>query len=390
MTGAAAAATVPGVAAPSTDSLIVVGARSLNGIPVIPATAGGVFVDAFDAVVRLDGAGLIAAPGLVDLQVNGAGGVDLSSDPEGIWDVAAVLPRFGVTRFLPTIVTAPSGVVDRALAALRAGPPVGWRGAVPLGLHLEGPMISPSRAGAHDRGLIVAPSPAAIAGWSRDAGVAMVTLAPEVPGAVEVTRMLAARGVVVAAGHTDADAACAGAAVEAGVTAVTHLFNAMAPFHHRDPGLVGAVMGGLPVTASLIADGVHLDAWALRAAWRSLGPGRRMLVSDATAALGAAPGRYRLAGAEIVSDGRVARDGTGGLAGTACGLDACVRHVVGVTGCAASEAVTAASTTPAALLGRRDLGTLRAGATADLVLLDGRLQVEATIVGGVLVHPRGD
>ena len=146
----------------------------------------------------------IVAPGYIDLQVNGAAGIDLTSEPERLWDVAAALPWFGVTSFLPTIITSPSEVVGRALAVLAAGPPEGWSGARPVGLHLEGPMISRERVGAHSASHVVAPSVGVIAGWSPEAGVAMVTLAPELPGALAVTAELVERGVVVAAGHSDA------------------------------------------------------------------------------------------------------------------------------------------------------------------------------------------
>jgi N-acetylglucosamine-6-phosphate deacetylase len=330
--------------------------------------------------------GLLLAPGYVDLQVNGALGVDLTERPEGLWEVAAALPRWGVTSFLPTAVTGPLPVYGRALAALAAGPPPGWRGARPLGWHFEGPMLSPRRPGAHPVEHLRAPSAEIVAGWSREAGVAMATLAPELPGALEVVRTLAARGVVVSMGHTEASAAEARAAVAAGVRSATHLFNAMAPMGHREPGPAGLVLGGGDVVAGLIADGVHVDPLVVALAWRALGPERFVLVSDAMAGLGLPAGIHRLGGADVRvgPDGARLPDGT--LAGSAVGVDAGVRNLADFAGCPPADAVVAATRAPAALLGRGDIGTLAAGAAGDLVLLDGGLRVVATVVGGSVRH----
>ena len=391
LTGRPRNGTVTDVSAHADRGIVVVGGHDPLGEPCSPAAVAGLIVDGAPSGEshRFDADGLLVAPGFVDLQVNGAAGIDLTSEPERLWEVAAALPRFGVTSFLPTIVTSPAEVVERALRALAAGPPEGWVGARPLGLHLEGPMISSRRRGAHASRHVVTPSPAVITGWSADAGVAMVTIAPELPGAMAVIAELAGRGVVVSAGHTDADDRVARDAVAAGVRAVTHLFNAMAPLCGRDPGLVGATLAGLPVIASLIADGAHLHPNVLTFAWRALGPDRRMLVSDATAALGAPPGGYRLGALAIASDGVRAWDpGTGRPAGSAAGLDAAVRNVVAITGCEVSEAIAAATSTPAGLLGRAELGTLDVGSPADMVLLDADLRVVATIVRGVVVHRR--
>lgn len=371
-------------------SLAIRGGRDLAGEPFdldivdgVIAPRGGAEPDRVVSAV-----GLTVVPGYIDLQVNGAAGCDLTASPDRMWEVAAALPVYGVTSFLPTIVTSSRATVDAGMRVLATGPPTGWRGARPIGLHLEGPMIAASRSGAHVAADIVLPSLAVIHGWSRDAGVAMVTLAPELPGATAVIAELVRRGVVVAAGHTDADADQARTAADVGVSAVTHLFNAMAPMHHRDPGLVGAVLSGLPLVAGLIADGVHVDPDAFRLAWTALGPSRRLLVSDAVAALGAPPGRYVLASRQIVSDGGGSRTLEGGLAGGVSGLGACVGNCVAMTGCALSEAVAAATVTPARLLGRPELGVLRPGAAGDVVMLDARHQVVATVVSGVVVFRR--
>jgi N-acetylglucosamine-6-phosphate deacetylase len=389
LTGRAGTGTVSGVSADADRGIVVDGARDAAGAPRrVAALAGRIVADEPPDAIRVDAGGLTVAPGYVDLQVNGAAGVDLTSQPERLWEVASALPRYGVTSFLPTIVTSPPEVVDQALSALAAGPPSGWVGARPLGLHLEGPMIAANRRGAHAAAHIIAPAPSVIAGWSAP-GVAMVTLAPELPGAAAITRELTDRGVVVSAGHTDADARAAREAVAAGVRAVTHLFNAMRRSDLNEPGLAGAVLAGLPVVAGLIADGAHLDPDLLRTAWAALGCERRMLVSDATAALGAPRGRYRLGDLTIVGDGVRSLDpATGRPAGSACGIDAGVRNVMRITGCGASAATAAASTTPARLLGRAELGSLEAGTPADVVLLDADLYVAVTVVGGVVAHRR--
>jgi N-acetylglucosamine-6-phosphate deacetylase len=391
LTGRAGTGTVNGVSADADRGIVVGGARDLVGAPRQVASIAGRIVagEPSDVAVRIDGGALSVAPGYVDLQVNGAAGMDLTSQPERLWEVASVLPRYGVTSFLPTVVTSPPEVVGRALAALAGGPPPGWVGARPLGLHLEGPMIAPNRRGAHAAAHILPPAQSVIAGWSPRAGVAMVTLAPELPGAAAITRELTDRGVVVSAGHTDADARAAREAVAAGVRAVTHLLNAMRRPDPHEPGLAGAVLAGLPVVAGLIADGDHVDPALLGTAWAALGSERRMLVSDATAALGAPPGRYRLGDLEIVGDGMRSLDPvTGRPAGSASGIDAGVRNVMRITGCGASAATAAASSTPARLLGRAELGSLDAGTPADLVLLDVDLQVVVTVVGGVVAYRR--
>jgi N-acetylglucosamine-6-phosphate deacetylase len=328
------------------------------------------------------------APGYVDLQINGAVGIDLTTDPARMWELAAALPRFGVTSFLPTIITSPPDVVVRALAVLATGPPAGWVGARPLGLHLEGPMIAPGRVGAHPAEHVVAPALGLLAGWSRKDGVAMVTLAPELPGALQVIAELVGRGVVVSAGHTDATEDEAHAAVRLGLSSVTHLFNAMAPLHHREAGLATAVLGDLDITASLIVDGLHVSPQMVRVAWRALGVDRCILVSDAAAPLGASPGRYVLGERPVVSDGRSCRTEEGGLAGGVVGLDGCVRNLVAMAGCTPAEAIGAATANPACLLGRSDLGSLDVGASGDVVVLDADLAVVLTVVGGQVAYRR--
>ncbi len=289
--------------------------------------------------------------GLVDLQVNGAAGVDLTAEPHRLWEVAAALPAYGVVAFVPTVITSDPAARERALATFRAGPPAGWAGAEPLGLHFEGPMIAPTRKGAHPEHWLRAPSLDLVDGWSRETGVVMVTIAPELPGALDVIARLAAEGVVVSVGHTEATAAQVGAAVDAGARMVTHLGNTMPPMRPREPGPVGAALGGSDLVAGVIVDGHHLDPLFVRTAWRALGQDRFVCVSDTTAALGLPDGPTRLGDQDVVVAAGTVRLADGTLAGSASSLLDCLRTLVAQTGCTVEEAVATATTTPLALLG---------------------------------------
>ena len=338
----------------------------------------------------LEATSLLVAPGLIDLQINGAFGHDFTGNPESIWEVGAMLPRSGVVSFLPTIVSSPPDVAMRALEVLAAGPPKGYVGATPLGLHFEGPMLAPSRRGAHDERYLQPPSADVIAGWSRDAGVRLVTLAPELPRAGEVIRELVANGVVVSAGHSDASFDQAVEAFAIGVTSGTHLFNAMSGFHHREPGLSGALLLETAPPSGLIVDGAHVYPGAVAAAWAARGADGLVLVTDAVAATGVHRGTtgLMLGGQSLSTDGSVIRDDTGRLAGSALTLDLAVRNLVAFTGAEPSAALVAASATPARVIGEPDRGDIRVGAAADLVILDDALEVVATIVGGRMAFDR--
>jgi N-acetylglucosamine-6-phosphate deacetylase len=329
---------------------------------------------------RVDGAGLLAVPGFVDLQVNGACGRDITDDPTAMWAIGETLARHGVTAFLATVVSSAPGRVDDAIDAWRSGAQA--PGAVPIGLHVEGPYLSPARAGAHRREQLRAPDPHEASAWTPEAGVRIVTLAPELPGALELVSQLSARGVVVAAGHTDADAAVGRAAVDAGVRYATHFFNAMRPLDHREPSLAAALLDDDRVTIGLIADGLHVAPELLALVRRTIGPGRLSLVSDAMAGLDMPPGSMRLGEAEVVvgEDGARLEDGT--LAGAIAGLDVGLRTMA-ATGCGLDEALAAVTSTPAALLGLGEgRGRLEVGGRADITLLTEGLEVAATLVGG--------
>jgi N-acetylglucosamine-6-phosphate deacetylase len=338
----------------------------------------------------LDARGLTVLPGVIDLQVNGVTGIDLTTEPARLWEAGAALASYGVTAWLPTVITSDPAARELALETYAAGPPEGWQGAVPLGLHFEGPFIAPSRKGAHPERWLRLPSSDLAARWSRDAGVLMVTIAPELPGALGLVRELVGRGVRVAVGHTDADAASVLAAVDAGATSLTHLGNAMPPMLARDPGPVGVALGARSdatrLVAGVIVDGHHLHPDVVTAMWRALGPSRFLTVSDTTAGLGLPEGRARLGDHEVVvSDGSVRLvDGT--LAGSAVGILDCLRLLQATTGCSLEEAVATMTTTPADLVGDPTRGRIEPGRRGDLTLVDADLQPVVTVVGGRVVH----
>jgi N-acetylglucosamine-6-phosphate deacetylase len=348
----------------------------IAAIGAVPAGWNGDVVDAD---------GLRVAPGLVDLQFNGGFGTDLTSNPEGMWELGRRLPGFGVTTFLPTVVSAAPDAIGAARAAWEQRP-ADYCGAEPLGLHLEGPMLNPARAGAHDPARIVAPSLGLIAGWWPAAGIRMVTIAPELPGALQVIRELVSRGVVVAAGHSDATVDDAARAATAGVSHVTHLYNAMSPLRHRRPGLVGFALARPDITVGIIADGCHVAPAAVAAAWRAKGPGGLALVTDASAALGLPPGCYTIGGLQVDVNGSSVRLRDGTLAGTNLAMPVAILNLVAFTGCTPCEAIEAATATPARIVGLGTKGRLTVGADADIVLLDEDFDVVVTLIGGRVVH----
>ncbi|MGC8825786.1 MAG: N-acetylglucosamine-6-phosphate deacetylase [Anaerolineae bacterium] len=330
---------------------------------------------------------LLVAPGFVDLQVNGGFGYDFTQAPESIPEVAARLPQFGVTAFLPTIISAPLETYKRALEAITA--PAG--GARPLELHFEGPFLNPERAGAHDRRLLLLPDARILQQWEPLERVRMVTLAPELPGALELIGQLRKAGVAVALGHSQAAYAEAKAAFDAGARFVTHLFNAMRPLHHREPGLPGAALEDPRVRVGLIVDGVHLHPAVVRMVWNLKPPKLIALVTDAMAAAGDAPSTARYGEIVVDREAGTARLPDGTLAGSILTMDQALRSLVQMTECSPSEALQCVSTTPAAAVGwggRK--GWLRRGCDADIVLLTPEFRVVGTIIAGELVYWAGE
>lgn len=251
-------------------------------------------------------------------------------------------------------------------------------------------MLAPGRKGAHPQDWLRPPSADLVAGWSRDAGVAMVTIAPELPGALEVIEALVGRGVVVALGHTEATAEQTRAAVDRGARVVTHLGNAMPPMTGREPGPVGAALGDTRLVAGVIADGYHLHGATLAAYWQALARGRLLAVTDCTAALGMPDGPARLGDQEVVVLDGTVRLADGTLAGSSSPLAQCLRVLTAATGCDLAEAVACCTSVAADVLGDSARGRLVVGARADLTIVDPDLSrgltPVATVVGGQLLH----
>jgi N-acetylglucosamine-6-phosphate deacetylase len=321
----------------------------------------------------------LAVPGFVDLHVNGFAGVDfLTADADGYRRAGAALAATGVTSFAPTFITSPVEAYEPALrtvAAVRdgAGPRV-------LGVHLEGPFLSPRWMGAHDRTLAIEPD-VALADRLCGAGpVLMMTLAPEQTGGLDLVEHLAGRGVVVSLGHSDADAATAHAAFDRGARAITHVHNAHRRWQPRDPGLGGVALVRADVTVQAIVDHVHLAPESAYAAFLAARE-RFCLVTDAVEAAGLGDGTYRLGLRGVTVSGAEVRLEDGTLAGSVLAMDQALRNLV-AAGATVAEAVHAAARAPALLAGRADLGRLGAGAPADVAVLDDELRVTRTLVAG--------
>lgn len=362
----------------ATDGRIVgVGA---GAAPAPPATA-----------TVLHANGLTVAPGFVDVHVHGALGHEtMDADPAGLREMARFFARHGVTAFLATTWTATR---DRTLAALEAvaeimSPVDG--GAQVLGAHLEGPYLAASRCGAQDPSHIREADAEELTAFLETGAARLVTMAPERGDNLAAVRRCVDAGVTVSIGHTDATVGDVAAAVRSGATHVTHLFNAMGPFHHRDPGTVGAVLTEAKLRAELICDGIHVDAGAVDLAVRAKGVGGIVVMTDAVGPTGLDEGSYPFAGRRILHERGAMwlEDGTT-LAGSALTFDRAVRNLAAATALGIEQLWPACSHNGAVAAGVADRkGTIAPGYDADLVLLDPDLQVHTTIVTGQVVFER--
>lgn len=344
---------------------------------IVPA--GEVPADA----ARHDLAGAMLLPGFIDTQVNGGGGVlfNDSTSVEGIAAIGAAHRRYGTTGFLPTLISDDLDVIRRAVAAVDAAIAEGVPGV--LGIHIEGPFLNVERRGIHradkirtldDEGLAVL--------TSLKRGRTLVTLAPERTTPVTIRRLTEA-GVIVAAGHSNATYEQSIAAVEAGATGITHLFNAMSPLTSRAPGLTGASLERPELICGIIVDGHHVSPTTLRIALRCKPPEQLMLVTDAMPSVGSDSGEFMLQGRHIrVIDG-VCRDEDGTIAGSHLDMAAALANTVTMLGASVAAAACMAAHAPAAFLGLGDsLGEIAAGYRADLVALDSAFRVTGTWIGG--------
>ena len=331
-------------------------------------------------------------PGFVDLQVNGSFGVDVATEPGRVPELSRGLTATGITSYLPALISAPRDLyyetlpklADMACESIPDGAEV-------LGVHLEGPFINPERRGAHLAAHIIPADPGFLDELLDLGPVRMLTLAPELEGAAQLTKAAGGRGVAVSAGHSDATFDLAHAAFGE-VAGVTHLFNAMSPLHHREPGIPGAAIAHPHVTCGIIADGRHVHPEVVALAFRASGPDRLYLTTDAIATAGMGPGEYSLATRRVyVDDGGVPTLEDGTLAGSVLTMDEALKNILAFTGCTLPEALRMVAATPARLVGEGERkGRLVPGYDADVTVLRSDLSIEAVYKGGSRVYPTGD
>jgi N-acetylglucosamine-6-phosphate deacetylase len=331
------------------------------------------------------------APGYFDLHIHGGAGHDvMEATDESLPAIERLLARHGVTSYLPTTVTAPMdatlGALEKFADAIENKTRHGDADsrATPLGIHLEGPFLSHAKRGVHPPEHLLAPTLAVFDRlWQAARGhVRMMTIAPELDGALEVITEAKRRGVLVSLGHSDANTAAAERGIAAGARHATHTFNAMRPLDHRDPGILGKVLTDDSLSADIIADGVHVDPSIVKLFANAKGPDKTVLITDALAATGMPEGRYRLGSFEFeVKDGKCTAKGT--LAGSILTLDKAVRNLAQFTGWNLSHAIAAASRNPARAAGFANKGVIAPGADADFVVLNAAGEVQRTFIGGV-------
>ena len=343
----------------------------------------------------IDLAGLTLAPGFIDLHVHGGGGFSLmTEDRDEVRSYARWVVSKGVTAFLITLVAARRSQLERWLAAAASVGEGVPSGAWPLGVYLEGPFVNPKRKASLPAEGLRPPDVGELLAHVRTAQgrLRIIALAPELAGARELIAAARDQGLVVSIGHSDATYEEALEAISLGVTQATHCFNAMRPFHHRDPGCLGAIFASPRVAAELIADGVHVHPGAMALLLRAKGSQRTILVTDGVAPAGLGPGTYSLAGRQVEVMGGMATLADGTLAGSVATMDQLVRNLVRLGLASLQDALRMASLNPAAALGLEgSKGRIARGFDADLVALDEGLEVAMTFVGGELAFrcPKG-
>jgi len=339
----------------------------------------------------LDAQGRIAAPGFIDVHIQGAGGADvLDGSVEGLETISQTCARFGTTSFLATTVFRANDENEHLrLTAECTGRDLG--GANLVGIHIEGPFISANKRGMIQPGCICPPSAEVLDKILEvtSGKLAMMTIAPEVSGSIEIIRLLVDSNIVASFAHSEANYEQTLEGVKAGISHVTHLFNAMPPIHHRSPGPLVAIFESEEVTAQLIADGVHIYPSVLKLTLEILGPNRIVLITDGMQAMGLPDGKYIYNNVEYESKNGAARYKDGTLIGTALGLSELLQRLIRFTDCGLDVAIKTVTENPAKVLGINDRkGSIAVGKDADLVLLDEDLSVQTTIVDGKVVFEK--
>jgi N-acetylglucosamine-6-phosphate deacetylase len=330
----------------------------------------------------------VLVPGFLDIHIHGGGGHDvMESDASALPLIQKTLARHGVTSYLPTTVTAPMETtlasLDRLATAIEKSGGDGTVGAQPLGIHLEGPFLSHVRRGVHPPSDLLKPTVKIFNQlWEASCGhIRIMTIAPELDGAPEVIAEAAKRGVCVSMGHSDANLAQARGGFAAGARHVTHIFNAMRPLEHRDPGILGEALTNSRLTVEVIADGIHLDPVIVQLVFQAKGLDGAVLITDGTAGTDMPDGRYRLGTFEFeVKDGRCLSNGK--LAGSILTMDRAVRNAMQFAGLDLQQALRAATLNPAKVAGM-DRGVLKAGAQADFLVMNRAGEIQKTILRGV-------
>ncbi len=347
---------------------------------------------ATDETTVIDAQGGWVIPGLIDIHVHGGDGHDtMDATPSALHGLARFLARHGVTGFLPTTMTASADAIQAALTAYQ-NTPSAPDGAQPLGLHLEGPYLSFEQRGAQPADHLRSPDPIEYEGWLASGAVKLITLAPELEGALPMIERAVACGAEIAVGHTAADYEQTLAAFERGARQATHIFSGMPPLSHRQPGVLGACLSDDRLRAQAIVDGVHIHPAMVKLLVRAKGIERLILISDSIRAAGLGDGTYDLGGQPVVvRDGVTRRAYDGGLAGSTLTLDAALRNVMAFAGLTLAEALPMATRVPAAALGLAGRkGVIAPGADADLVVLDSNYRVRLTLIAGRVVYRTGD
>ena len=335
---------------------------------------------------RLDFPGAVLVPSFFDVHIHGSAGRDvMEGTPEAFATIGKFLARHGVGVFLATTVTAPVDTTLRSLEGMAAQISRDHNGANPLGIHIEGPFLSPHKKGAHPERLLQTPSIELFDRmWQAAQGqIRLMTIAPELPGAEDLTRHAAALGVRVSLGHSNADTAAARAGIRAGATTATHTYNAMRQFDHRDPGLLGEVLANDNLFAELICDGLHVHPDAVRIYWRSKGRDRAMLITDAMSAAGMPDGTYKLGELDVQVVNGMCVIGEGTLAGSTLTLDRGVQNFAAFTGASIDDISKLVSRNPARMTGfEAEAGSLAVGRSADITVLSEKNEVVETILRG--------